>query len=337
MLNILELSAEDRRTVFRNTAQYMGVHEAIIEKDYWVCLVLEHLFSKSHYKKHIAFKGGTCLSKCFGIISRFSEDIDLILDWRLLGYGYNEPWEVRSKTKQDAFNKTINRKAEIFIAEKFLSVFINEFSETIGEIVNAMIDVTEPQTLLFYYPQFQSSESLQHSIRLEIGALAAWTPSENKTVTPYIFERYPELAQDSATIVVASSAERTFWEKVTILHHEANRPDHLEMPLRYSRHYYDLFCMKTKGYVESSLKQIDLLEKVATFKMRFYPRKWARYDEAFPGSIKLTPPKSRFVGLQKDYESMAEMFFEKQPSFSELMDVIETIEKEINKDVPKVM
>ena len=100
MLNILELSIEDRRTVFRNTAQYMGVHEAIIEKDYWVCLVLDYLFSKSQYRKHIAFKGGTCLSKCFGIISRFSEDIDLILDWRLLGYGYNEPWEIRLKTKQ---------------------------------------------------------------------------------------------------------------------------------------------------------------------------------------------------------------------------------------------
>ena len=63
MYNILELSAEDRRTIFRNTAQDMGVHEAIIEKDYWVCLVLDHLFSNSQYKKHIAFKGGTCLSK----------------------------------------------------------------------------------------------------------------------------------------------------------------------------------------------------------------------------------------------------------------------------------
>jgi len=329
--NILDLSAEDRRTIFRNTAQDMGVHDAIIEKDYWVCLILDHLFSKSQYRKHIAFKGGTCLSKCFGIINRFSEDIDLILNWRLLGYRYNEPWEERSKTKQDVFNKAINLKAEVFIVEQFLPDFIHELSEIIGENANAVIDVSEPQTIVFYYPQLLDTESIQQSIRLEIGALAAWTPSENKKIAPYIFTRYPDLASSDPTSVVASSAERTFWEKVTILHHEANRPEHLEIPLRYARHYYDLFCMKNKGYVESSMKQVDLLEKVVAFKMRFYPRTWARYDEAVPGSIKLIPPKNRFDGLQKDYESMIEMFFGEYPSFGELMNVIENLESEINK------
>ncbi len=47
----------------------------------------------------MVFKGGTSLSKAFGLIERFSEDIDLILDWRLLGYGIDEPWEERSNTK----------------------------------------------------------------------------------------------------------------------------------------------------------------------------------------------------------------------------------------------
>jgi len=127
--NVLKLSTEDRRTIFRNNAQDMGVHEAIIEKDYWVCLVLDHLFSKSQYRKHLAFKGGTCLSKCFNIINRLSEDIDLILDWRLLSYRYNEPWEERSKIKQDAFNKAINAKAEVFIVEQFLPDLIHELSQ----------------------------------------------------------------------------------------------------------------------------------------------------------------------------------------------------------------
>ena len=65
------------------------------------------------------FKGGTSLSKAFNLISRFSEDIDLILDWRVLGYGILEPWEKRSNTKQDAFNKEANNRAEIFLAEQF--------------------------------------------------------------------------------------------------------------------------------------------------------------------------------------------------------------------------
>jgi len=202
-------------------------------------------------------------------------------------------------------------------------------SDIINENANALIDVSEPQTVIFTYPQLLDSKSIQQSIRLEIGALAAWTPAENKAVTPYIFERYTNLAQDMTT-VVASSAERTFWEKVTILHHEANRPGHLEMPLRYSRHYYDLFCMKAKGYVELSLKQCDLLEKVVAFKMRFYPRTWAKYDEAVPGSIKLVPPKNRAEELRRDYESTTEMFFGEYPSFNELMDAIEELETEIN-------
>jgi hypothetical protein len=99
MFSILNLSEEERRTLFRNTAQKMGVHEAIIEKDFWVCFVLEYLFHQSRFKNHLIFKGGTSLSKCFGLIRRFSEDIDLILDWRILGYEKSEPWAERSKTK----------------------------------------------------------------------------------------------------------------------------------------------------------------------------------------------------------------------------------------------
>ena len=73
--------------------------------------------------------------------------------------------------------------------------------------------------------------------------------------------------------------------------------------------------------------------------MRFYPRTWARYDEAFPGSIKLIPPENRVDGLKKDYESMTEMFFGEYPSFDELVNVIEKLENEINKTtvVPKVV
>jgi hypothetical protein len=101
MYNFLRLAENERKTVFLNSAQKMGMHEAVIEKDFWVCLVLDYLFHKNQYKEHLAFKGGTSLSKCFSLIKRFSEDIDLILDWRVLGYSANEPWRDRSKTKQD--------------------------------------------------------------------------------------------------------------------------------------------------------------------------------------------------------------------------------------------
>lgn len=111
------LSDGDRRELFRNTADKMGLNDAIVEKDFWVCFTLDYLFHRSPWKDSITFKGGPSLSKAFHLISRFSEDIDLILDWRVLGYGKDEPWEKRSNTKQDAFNKEANARAEVFLAE----------------------------------------------------------------------------------------------------------------------------------------------------------------------------------------------------------------------------
>lgn len=91
MRNIARLSDNDRRELFRNTADKMGLNDAIVEKDFWVCFTLDYLFHRSPWKESITFKGGTSLSKAFHLISRFSEDIDLILDWRVLGYGKDEP------------------------------------------------------------------------------------------------------------------------------------------------------------------------------------------------------------------------------------------------------
>ena len=331
MDGILKISEEERRALFRNTAQKMGVHEAIIEKDYWVCLILDYLFHKSRYRNHLTFKGGTSLSKCFNVIKRFSEDIDLVLDWRLLGYEKDEPWQERSKTKQGHFNKEANDRAEAFLSEEMLPVFTADVSEVLGEAAVFEIGMDNLQAINFYYPQLFANESIFQSVRLEIGALAAWTPAVERTVTPYVFEFYPNLAQAASTVVTTSSAERTFWEKVTILHHEANRPLNLEMPMRYSRHYYDLCCLAKTEYKTVALRRLDLFQKVVLFKMKFYSRAWAKYEEAVQGSVKLVPPVFRFESLRTDYENMREMLFGEYPSFETLMESIECLENEINR------
>ena len=94
----------------------------VIEKDYWVTFILDYLFNENKWREYFTFKGGTSLSKCFGLIERFSEDIDLILDWRVLGYEEKEPWIERSNTKQDKFNKEVNEKTEIFLKDELLKV-----------------------------------------------------------------------------------------------------------------------------------------------------------------------------------------------------------------------
>ena len=104
MDRIARASADERRLVFEAAAQRMALAPAVVEKDFWVCYALDHLFHKSGFAESMVFKGGTSLSKAFGLIERFSEDIDLILDWRLQGYGAEEPWEPRSNSAQERFN-----------------------------------------------------------------------------------------------------------------------------------------------------------------------------------------------------------------------------------------
>lgn len=114
-------------------------------------------------------------------------------------------------------------------------------------------------------------------------------------------------------------------------HHEANRPENLPMPRRYSRHYYDLFCIAHSDNKKLAFADLSLLKRVISFKMKFYPRKWARYEEAVPGTIKLIPPYFRFDELRDDYNNMTEMMFGEYPEFDNLMSYIQILENEINK------
>lgn len=330
MRKIARLSDIDRRELFRNTADKMGLNDAIVEKDFWVCYTLDYLFHSSPWKDAITFKGGTSLSKGFNLISRFSEDIDLILDWRVLGYSAVEPWEVRSNTKQDAFNKEANDRAEVFLSETFCPAIRADLSKELDLETNIYIEEKNKQTVAFAYPNLFTNSTTLQVIRLEIGALAAWTPAKVAEITPYAAEQYPSIFEQKSTAILIVAPERTFWEKATILHHEANRPGYLDMPQRYSRHYYDLYCMAMKPVKNKAFVQLDLLKKVVDFKMKFYPRSWAKYPEAIPGTLKLIPPDHRFAALASDYESMKDMLYGVIPDFETVMESIRELEKEIH-------
>lgn len=330
MIEIARLPANDRKELFHNTAAKIGLHDAIIEKDFWVCLTLDYLFHRSPWKEYFTFKGGTSLSKGYHLISRFSEDIDLILDWRTLGYHIEEPWEKRSNTKQDAFNKEANHRAEVFLLENFCPRTQKDLSAELGIPTNIYIDKEDPQTVIFAYPNLFTDASTLQVIRLEIGALAAWTPANMVDIVPYVAEQYPQLFQQKSVSVLTVAPERTFWEKATILHHEANRPEHLPMPQRYSRHYYDLYCMATSPVKDKAFAHLELLQKVVNFKMKFYPRAWAKYPEAVPATLKLLPPSYRIDALQADYTAMRNMLYGEVPSFEAIMNAIGALETEIH-------
>ena len=330
MYNIIKASDEEKQILFQNTAEKMKMHPAIIEKDFWVVTLLDYLFHICPWKHAFTFKGGTSLSKGYQLIKRFSEDIDLILDWRVLGYGENEPWEERSKSKQEQFNKEANQKAEIFLREQLLPVLQKELSEYFSIEANVYIDEDDAQTINFQYPQLYTNQSILQVVRLEIGALAAWTPAASVSIQSYVAECYGDIFQKKTTEILTVKPERTFWEKATILHHEANRPENSLMPSRYSRHYYDLYCMLNSGVKETALKNIDLLYKVVEFKQKFYPRNWAHYEDAKPGTLKLCVPEYRITELEKDYQQMKEMLYGNIPEFGTILNDIRILEKAIN-------
>ncbi len=330
MYKLAKLSDKERELIFRNTASKMKVNEAIIEKDFWVVLVLDYLFNKSKFKKAFTFKGGTSLSKGYSLIRRFSEDIDLILDWTVFGITENEPYKVRSNTQQNKYNQVINEKAAIFIKKTLLDEIKSGLSNLLGFDVDMECDITEENIIVFKYPRLYNNDSILNTIRLEFGPLAAWTPSEVIKVSPYIKDYYPNVMNHPFAEVLTVKPTRTFWEKATILHYEAYRPSTSKIPGRYSRHYYDLYMMSLGMPIESLIEDIELLIRVVEFKKKFYPRGWARYDLAKRGTLKLVPDKYRIDELEKDYKAMQDMLFGYKPSFIEIMDSIRELEKKLN-------
>ena len=271
--NLLTMEKEDLKDIYTETAYRLGMSNIAIEKDLWVCFMLHTIFSSPALKGIFHFKGGTSLSKAYGLIQRFSEDIDLILDWRMLGFSDDEPWQNRSSTAQVKFNKNANEKAALYIESEILPVLKSSIEKELGHDADITIDEADPQTIVFRYPNIYESAYLSPSIRLEIGPLSAWTPTEKREIRPYILEAFPGIFQDLSISVDTVLPERTFWEKATVLHHEANRPPESNMPARYARHYYDIFMMAGTNVKEKAFRNISLLDDVIAFKEKFYPRK----------------------------------------------------------------
>lgn len=326
------LPSTERSDLFRETSTQLGMSSAIVEKDFWVCWVLKNIFSCEQLNRHLVFKGGTSLSKVYGLIERFSEDVDLILDWNLLGYGEDEdPYQEHSShTQQDRFNREFNTRAVTYIAETLCP----QLEEVLGHCpgVQVAVDRVEPQVVNIRYPAAFSLEYLRPEVRLEIGPLASFMPNDSFTIRPYAAEAYPEVFENPDCPVIAIRVERSFWEKATILHQQAYRTN--EIQTRYSRHYYDMYKLATSDFKNIALSDLSLLQDVVWFKSRFYRCSWAHYEEARPGTFKLVPKDEHLNALRSDYRRMAEMIFGETPDFDQILDILRQLENEINQLSP---
>ena len=326
MDKIAHLPAQERSALFSETAAQLATTPAITEKDFWVTWVLHRMFADLELSKLLMFKGGTSLSKAYGLIERFSEDIDLILDWRVLKVTDDDPMASRSKSKQEKLNQEITSEAKSFIASELL----NRIRSAVSGMCCCEVSEDDPYVVNVTYPASFSDKYLRPEVRLEIGPLAAWLPHEDRVIRSYVAEVYGDLFLHADCTVRVICAERTFWEKATILHHEAYRPEGNPQPLRYSRHYYDLAMMSASPIKARALEDLALLGEVVAFKQRFYPRGWARYDLAVPGTLRLVPQNFMIKAIENDYRAMRNMIFGETLEFNEIMRRLQLLEDEIN-------
>jgi hypothetical protein len=318
------------------TAERKGLPEAIVEKDFWVCWVLKQLFSIDALTAQLLFKGGTSLSKIFHAINRFSEDIDLAVDYVALGFaGDRDPWQGGiSRTRRADILDEMMAECQRYIGGEFLDVLRTRCGEILGTTDAWSLEVSDqdPNVVQFRYPA--SSASLAYvapQVVLELGTHAEFVPHDRFTIRSFAAEEFPGVVADGDVVVVALLAKRTFWEKATILHAEYHRPRDRALPNRYSRHYYDVAMLAQGAIRAEALGDRDLLVQVVRHKQTFYPSAWARYDLAYRGTFRLVPAENRVAALERDYRNMGVMIFGEPPAFAGIMETLAALEQEINR------
>jgi len=333
------LTPEQRKQTLDEVSRRLGIAPAIIEKDYWVCRTLDALFSLPELSDHLVFKGGTSLSKAYGLIERFSEDVDVSFHRDYLGFVNEEDPENQEGNKAKDRKITALREACVEkIANSLLPALKEHFESELGTGEEWSLEIDpedkEGQTILFHYPQAETEAYpyVKPSVRIELGARSDDWPREERPIRSFIGD-----ALDKPIGIATAhtlQAERTFWEKATLLHAECHRPADKEMPARYARHYHDLARLAMNGVAERALADTALRKRVVEHKKVYFRSGWAQYDLAVPGTFKLVPSEARIAELQKDHEDMRQMFFKEPQSIDEVLAILRTLEEQINSSDP---
>ncbi len=340
--SFLALPERDRRDVFASAARRMDTLPGHVEKDFWVCLVLDALYNglpEGHPK--LRFKGGTSLSKAFGLIRRFSEDIDLVVDRDGLGFvGDRDPTTANAlsnKKRKALFGELARACCRYVLGD--LSTALTEALGSTAEGCEVVPDEDDGggQTLLVAYPSLYPDGDTAYvspRVKIEAGARSALEPSVIRAVAPYIADDLPDRSfgvDNVATI----APERTYWEKLLILHglHCGYR-DAKRLPAdkdRISRHYHDAAMMTASGIGESALSDEGLLAAVRNHNLIAFRQAWKRFDEAVPGSLRLVPQPEPRAAIERDYRAMHDMILGEAPDFDWIMGRLRHAETAVNR------
>ncbi|MDB5579054.1 MAG: nucleotidyl transferase AbiEii/AbiGii toxin family protein [Bradyrhizobium sp.] len=348
MDDFARLGAGERRVFIEEAAARRDLTTIVIEKDFWVCWTLRRLAAAPDLKGHVTFKGGTSLSKAYGIIQRFSEDIDLTIRRSApLLDKLASPMEAGISTNErQRRTKALKKAAQEYvatIARPALAAAIEAELGKEGWSIELDPEDKDSQTLLFNYPRTSGYVAgdyfaddyvvdddagyIKPRIKLEFGARGDPDPFKDREIQPYLAEEFPDALPDARTLVETLSVERTFWEKATILHalhHGGKMRDGL------SRHYYDMLMLDRAGITASALAEPTLLQQVVRNKAVMFADASASYATAVPGTLRLTPPEQIQQALASDYAAMADMFMVAPPALAELLKELADLEARIN-------
>ncbi|MGH3731780.1 MAG: nucleotidyl transferase AbiEii/AbiGii toxin family protein [Acidimicrobiales bacterium] len=328
----LEIEPEERLIIYETFARDHGYSRETVEKDVWVCWALDALFTMPNALS-MAFKGGTSLSKVFNVISRFSEDIDVTIDYTDLD-GTVDPFDgTRSRNKVKEHGEHLRGLVINYVEDVVAPYFRDRLATEYGLRPTDVAVGDDGETLLMSYPRVfdYSSGYVAPSIKIEFGGRNAIVPNAAHRVAPYLRSVYPDLDFPVADPVVLS-AERTFWEKATFMHDYCGRPPTTMSADRLSRHWYDLDQMSQSAIGTRALDDRVLLADVVKIKQAFYSRSTSEYDKCLSGRMRLVPDDDSVRLLATDYRVMrdARMIVGGPSQFGEIVNRLRDLESEVN-------
>ncbi len=342
---VLAASEAERRDLFVAAANRLGTAEQNIEKDFWVSWTLDALFNDLEAgKPRLLFKGGTSLSKAFGLIERFSEDIDITVFREDIGQPATvEALEGLSQKKRNARLDAIKAACQQHINGPMLERLSQLLQQSLKAArLNADRARVEPdpddpdrQSLLLWYPTIaaEGNAYIRRTIKIESGAKSALDPHAAVVVRPYIADDLPrlDLAVRNVTTI---DAGRSFWDKVIILHGLRrwweHRGDLKGGGQRVSRHYYDVYRLLASDVGRAAIGDAGMAEDCLRHARMFFNRPDLDLASAVPGSFALTPHNGMLADLRQDYEAMSGMIFGPIPTVDEIVAAVARLEEHLN-------
>lgn len=322
MTEWLKLSDEDRLISLQQAAARSALPMKSIEKDWWVTLALKAVF-QTEYARYILFKGGTSLSKSWGLIQRFSEDIDLSVEREILGFGEDLTKSAVKRLKRAAaeFTSTVLRD-EIEKQMNLLGVPTGMVKVTADPIPATLRDI-DPQVLRVNYTSLLDPVPYTaDNVKIEISARSLKEPGVNRSVTSLLGQHMPGFPWSGEAFSTPSVLpKRTFLEKMFLLHEEFQRPVEQINYNRMSRHLYDMECIMDTEHAAEALSGHEYYDSIVLHRKNFIFKGGVDYDTHHPHTISFLPPEEVWENYKSDYAQMKEqmIYDDNAPEFETLI------------------